>query len=74
MTSGEGEAATTSLGTLAVAGTLANQGTISADVKVTGTLNNQTTVDSKAVDGLIKSGSLTIAKGGVVNTILDAKT
>ena len=74
VTSGEGEAATTSLGTLAVAGTLANQGTISADVKVTGTLNNQTTVDSKAVDGLIKSGSLTIAKGGVVNTILDAKT
>ena len=71
---GEGNGAATSLGTLAVAGTLANQGTISADVKVTGTLNNQTTVDSKAVDGLIESGSLTIAKGGVVNTILDAKT
>ena len=74
VTTGSDTTAVTTVGTLAVAGTLANQGTISANVKVTGTLNNQTTVDSKAVNGLIESGSLTIAKGGVVNTILDAKT
>ena len=75
VTSGEGDTATTSLGTLAVAGTLSNLGTISTDVVVTGTLNNNTvTSTTSPAYGLIDGNSLTVKDGGVVNTKISEGT
>ncbi|WP_165650187.1 ESPR-type extended signal peptide-containing protein, partial [Sutterella wadsworthensis] len=75
VTSDEGDTATTSLGTLAVAGTLSNLGTISTDVVVTGTLNNNTvTSTTSPAYGLIDGNSLTVKDGGVVNTKISEGT